>query len=494
MASDSRTRSTNRRAFWVLAVIFLVAAALRIGFAQQKSLVLDEFHSYFHATRASFDAFIETLTLDNHPPLSFAIIAGSRALFGESEFALRLPAIIYGLLELLLVLRLAKLIGLRRGRAFAVALLAASSLHLDFSTQVRMYALHALAVTGLIEGVLSTLSTPASESARMARTRVGLWLTVGMLNHYFFVQYAFWIAIAGLIATRGEWKRLKPFVAPTLIAAVLCLPWYATSFREQLGHELPPGGANVGIVALGEAFVHMFFLNVRLGGETLRLIYIGSGITAFCAAAVGLLLLFTGSRSKREQTAPIFMGTIAFWVPLATTITAAVFARAGFTWHYVLPSAAALALLAAKAADDSRLARGVVGVVILSALSLSVLNAKSPGTENYRGAVQFVIDRLRPSDAVVSVEWQPPLFPQGQPWNYYAPRSKFETPPPRPLPMSGGFSLDDPAQLLQHERVWVLSSYLPDKARLLRTLRRDFDEIESQRFGFQPTILLFERR
>ena len=494
MASDSQTRSTDRRVYWAVAAILLVAAVLRIGFAQQKSLVLDEFHSYFHATRTSFDSFIETLTLDNHPPLSFAIIAGSRALFGDNEFAMRFPAIIYGLLELVLVVRLAGLIGLGRGRALAVALLAASSLHLDFSTQVRMYALHALAVTGLVEGILSTLGATPAQSTRMARARVGLWLTVGMLNHYFFVQYALWIAIAGLFATRGEWKRLKPFVAPTLIAAALCLPWYATGFREQLGHELPPGGDNIGIVALGEAFVHMFFLNVRLGGETLRLVYIGSGIAVFFAAVAGLLMLHFGSHSNRERSAPIFIGTIAFWVPLAATITAAVFARAGFTWHYVLPSAAALALLAAKAADDSRFARVIVVFVIASALSLSVLNAKSRGTENFRGATQYVVDRLQPNDAVVSVEWQPPLFPQGQPWNYYAPRSQFETLPPASLPISRGFFLDNPQDLLQHERVWVISSSLSNEALLFRPLRKDFDEVESQRYGFRPIVVLFERR
>jgi len=494
MASENGPQPKKRKALWIIALILVVAAGLRVGFANQKSLVLDEFHSYFHATRPSIDSFFETLKLDNHPPLSFAIIAGSRSLFGESEFALRLPAIVYGLIELMLVLRLAGLLGLKRGRAFAVALLAASSLHLDFSTQVRMYALHALAVTGLIEGILSTLLSPPDRSTRKARVRVGLWLTVGMMNHYFFVQYAFWIAAAGLVATRCDWKQLRAFVAPTAIAALLCLPWYATGFREQLGHELPPGGANIGLKDLGEAFVHMFFLNVRLGGESLRLIYIASGVVAFCAAAYGLFKLVRCRGTNEDRAAPILIGAVAFWVPLATTVTAMLFARAGFTWHYVLPSAAAMALLAAHTTEFSKWGRVVLGFVVASALSLSVLNARSSGTENFRGAIQSVIDRLEPNDAVVSVEWQPPLFPQAQPWNYYAPRSRYEEEPPTPLSISRGFSVDKPMQLVQHERVWVLSSRLPNEALLLRLLRENFETVSIERFGFQPTVLLFVRR
>ncbi len=494
MATGSPTPWSKQRSFLVLAVIIAVAATLRFGFAANKSLVLDEFHSYFHASRSSVDSFFQTLRLDNHPPLSFAMISASRSIFGESELALRLPAILFGLTELLLVARIAKLLGLNRGRLLAVALLAASSLHLDFSTQVRMYALHALAVTGLVEAILSTLSIQPNESTAMPRTRIALWLTVGMLNHYFFVQYAFWIAVAGLIATRLDWKRLRVFVFPTVCAAVLCLPWYATGFREQLGHELPPGGDNIGVKALGEAFVHMFFLNVRLGGETLRQVFICSGILTFLSAVIGCLMFFARSNTGRDRAGPIFVATIAFWVPVATTVTAALFARAGFTWHYVLPSAAALAIFAAHFADQSRLGRAVVSFAIASAFALSILNAMSPGTENFRGAVKLVLDQLQPGDAVVSVEWQPPLFPQGQPYNYYSTRVGLMNNAPQLLPMNGGFSVAWPEDLLRHQRVWVLSSRLPNQALLLRTLRENFEQVSSERFGFQPTVLLFALR
>ncbi|MFT5287769.1 MAG: hypothetical protein ACI8TQ_003957, partial [Planctomycetota bacterium] len=317
----------------------------------------------------------------------------------------------------------------------------------------------------------------------------------GLLNHYFFIQYGFWIALAGLIAMRGQWSRLKCLITPTIVALVLVSPWYLTGFREQLAHQLPPGGANVGLKSLAEAFVHMFFLNVRIGGPTLRIVFIASGALAIVLAGLGLLRLYASRPVSADRSTPVLLGAVAFLVPLATTVTAALFARAGFTWHYVLPSAAALALLAAVQSDRSRLGRGVLHLVTASALLLSILNAKSVGTEDYRGAVRTVAERFSPGDAVISVEWQPPLFPQAQPWNYYVNRLPATVgASPRALSMSSGFNLDAPAELSQYERIWVLSSYLPDQARLLRTLRESFTQTSTERFGFQPILLVFEKR
>ena len=56
MATENGRHTRGRSALWLIALILLVAAALRVGYANQKSLVLDEFHSYFHASRPSIEA------------------------------------------------------------------------------------------------------------------------------------------------------------------------------------------------------------------------------------------------------------------------------------------------------------------------------------------------------------------------------------------------------------------------------------------------------
>ena len=96
--------------------VLAVALVVRVAYALRKGLVLDEFHSLFHATRQSLGGFFETLVLDNHPPLSFLLIGGSAQVFGDGEFALRLPALLCGLVEVALVVRLARHLGGRHRR------------------------------------------------------------------------------------------------------------------------------------------------------------------------------------------------------------------------------------------------------------------------------------------------------------------------------------------------------------------------------------------
>jgi hypothetical protein len=89
------------------------------------------------------------------------------------------------------------------------------------------------------------------------------------------------------------------------------------------------------------------------------------------------------------------------------------------------------------------------------------------------------------------VEWQPRLFPQGQPWDYYAPRLADGAPPPR-LEMNELV----PArlqELLDAERVLVLRTSLPEDQHLMRRLAEGHREVWRRNFGFGVDVLLFER-
>ncbi len=87
---------------------------------------------------------------DFHPPLYYLLLKVWSYIFGTNEIALRFPSIIFGLLTVYLVYRIALLITVHRSQFTAIIaalLLATSGLHIYYSQEARMYALTAFLVT-----------------------------------------------------------------------------------------------------------------------------------------------------------------------------------------------------------------------------------------------------------------------------------------------------------------------------------------------------------
>ena len=478
-----------------LTLALALGLAARPIAAVNKSLVLDEFHTWYHATRPGVAAFFQSLVRDNHPPLGFINVAAARALLGSSELALRVPAQLFGLLEILLLAwfgaRLQPQLGTRFRRLglAAAALLAASSLHVDYGSQSRMYALHALLATVTL---VSTHTLLTAARARRAQIALTASLTLAFHTHYFGGHYVIGAALAALTLAAFDREvrgRLRRAVAPIVAASLLCSPWAWFGFRRQLEHRLPPGGDDLDWHGLAEAFVHFFFHNVRLGGPELRLAFIGAGAVAFALGAVGVLRLL---REPRTRAAGALVAMAAFGVPVLSWAIANLTPRAGFTWHYTLPSAAPMALLAVVGAWTL----GVFGRLLFTsilglALALTALNVDGPGTEDFRGAVRALLARHRPGDAVIAVEWQPGLFPQGQPYDYYAPR--LSQAPPERLPMRD-FSVQDPLVLDGLQRVIVVRKSLPADQALFDELRARFEPVAQDTFGFSLDVTVWQRK
>ena len=461
----------------LLAAILFLALAARLFWASRKGLVLDEFHTLFHGSQATWGAFVHHLGQDNHPPLAFLFVNATRSVFGDSDFALRIPAIVAGMIELILVLRIARAARVAKPLA-AVAVLAASSLHMDCSAQVRMYALLALSVTACVDGILQLTR---ERTSRVAAIQVTLAIAAGLHTHYFFAQDLIWLGvawIAGWIAAPEIRARLKRVIAPVLVGVALALPWYLTVFRTQWGHELPPGGDEVHVLDFFEAFIHQFVLNVSLAGPW-RWVLLLAGAAISVLAGIG-------------------------WVQLASYLP-----RAGFTWHYILPSAGALAVLAAEGARCGPKAR-ILQVATVCAAALCVLNLTTRGTEDYPGAVAHVMEEWQPGDAVLVVEFQPPVFPIGSPWNRYAlnlapdgsegtrysSRVPLElaTREPAPVPIEmNGIHVANPDDLIGPNRIWVIASAMPDSTLTMKRMRERFvKESRVETFGHRPIVHLFE--
>ncbi|MEM7309399.1 MAG: glycosyltransferase family 39 protein [Planctomycetota bacterium] len=466
------------RAWIGLAGALLYGLMMRVEAARGTSLWLDELHTLHHAAAPSLGALLEGLRADNHPPLSFVLVRASRALFGEGELALRLPALAAGAAAVWLVYRLARRTLDRWWHGVAPWLVAASSLHLVASAEARMYSLLALWALLWIDGALGL-----AERERGGALRVGAATALGLLTHYHCLHVLAVLGGAGLVALpRGRRLALIGAAAGGALAAA---PWYAYGFLTQLGHEMPPGGSTASLRRLAEGMVHLLFHNASLAGPA-KPLFVAAGGLALVLAALGAARLVRAQQPAKRR-AGILVGAAVFALPAWAALVAMILPRAGFHWTYLTASAPPLALLIAAAAEPGgrlpRLRLGAVFAVLLAAVLLASKNANAPSREDYRGAVRHVLTHGQPDDVVIAADWQPPLFEHGRAWDYYAPRLGDPAALPPRLAVEQGFVLEEPERLAGAPRAYLLGRSLKPDAPVLASLRQHYAQEEVHRFG-----------
>lgn len=467
----------------VLIALAALALLLRAVPAFRQSLWLDEFHTLYHAAQPSLAALLDGLRADNHPPLAFLLVRASRAAFGDSELALRLPSVLAGTATVLVAARLARRLPGPRARVAGPLFVAVSSLLVAAGAEARMYALLALVVLWWIERAACVADGERGALGLCAATFVGLHM------HYHFL-HALAILTPALLLVAPSGARARALLAEA-VAGIAALPWYVWGFRVQLAHSLPPGGAGASARKLGEGFMHLLFHGASLAGP-LKPLFIAAGALSALLAALGALKLLRAGGAPRRAGA--LLAAAAFALPAWAALVAAALPRAGFHWMYLSASSAPFALLLALEFDAAgawgRARRAAAGGVLIAALALAVLHAAGPSREDYRGASAFVLAQALPGDVVLAADWQPELFPHGLGWRYYSARAEH---PPETLAVGPGFAVLSPERLDAAPRAFLVGRSLKPGMRVLETLRARFPRERVERFGEALFVHTFER-
>jgi mannosyltransferase len=208
------TRSNNRQ-MWItvclVGLAILLGTALRLYDLGGRNLWLDEI---FTATFAHADHSLATVvdyalsTPIPAPPLWFIITHLSIKMLGSSEFALRLPVALCGILSLAVTYRLGKTLFGRTEGLIAVFLLSVSPFHIYYSREARYYA--ALILLSLLTVYFLYLAIQRQEWQWWA-----IFVAVTVANIYIhlmaFVVLLVEVLFVGIL---WMWQRIIPDEAP----------------------------------------------------------------------------------------------------------------------------------------------------------------------------------------------------------------------------------------------------------------------------------------
>lgn len=130
----------------MLFIIVAMGAWLRFHNLSVDSLWHDEAYSWHQSKDSIFDVVRRTAE-DTYPPLNNLFLYASIKLFGDQEWALRLPSAIFGTANILAIYWLGSITVGRVAALMAAALLTLSGFHVWYSQEARMYALLSLTAT-----------------------------------------------------------------------------------------------------------------------------------------------------------------------------------------------------------------------------------------------------------------------------------------------------------------------------------------------------------
>jgi len=385
----------------------------------------------------------EMLTLSAReviPPLYYLLLRAWIPLAGATEFALRWPSVLLGVLTVACAGRLAgRLTGRRAGALAAMALFAVGTPFLWASREVRMYG-PMLAWTLLADVAL--VEVFAAQAARRRRFWAWLWAASALAALYTLALAGFWLIGQGLIALmlaagpsplprpfgpppplsrrvgegRGRGGGVRALLLPALAVGLLYLPWAWIAARMAPlnmtywhGYMPPP-----------------YLLRLSLGGLTI-MEHLPDEMAEGAAALMLLAVLLSLVASRPRLTAALYPFLYAAPLGLIATVYREI-PKWGARHASLFAPASFLALAVAWGSVGNIRRRGLraLSALALTAATLlagrflweadcNLLTNPAYAREDWRGAARYIQEHRAPGDVVLISTGS--VFPT---WLYYA--------------------------------------------------------------------------
>jgi len=423
------------KASFRLGLILFIALMVRLVSLNQ-SLWLDEAFQVWSVTHYSLKGLLtDYLTGDFNPPLSYLISWLVTGTIGRGEISLRLPSVLFGVLNLWLVYLLAQqlfpkvkvsLFKLRVSLAeLAALLLALAPLHIYYSQEVRPYILAALLASWSMYELWRILN----------QKHKNIWRYVLVTTSMVYSHYMTWLlmpvqVVAILIHHDKEKKGnlFKKMLISWLIIGLLFLPWLPIFLKQ-----LKTGSGVAKALPVWSDLSAVSFKNLSLipvkfviGRISIENNWLYGLVMIPILLIIGWLLLITFKEAIRPLSARLATGgreasgAVSYlWLWLVGPILLGLVLS--FKWPmlqyfrflFVLPAFYLLLALGLARVKSSWQPPLVLGLLLINLIATGIyLFNPAFHREDWRGAATFI--RIKDMEAAVVI-----LKPVSAPFYYY---------------------------------------------------------------------------
>jgi hypothetical protein len=392
----------HRSILVLLAVVIIAASALRL-YRLDSGLWLDEILTYVMYAKMPFGEIISTYNSENQNFLYTLLAHASFAIFGEGAWALRFPAVLFGLGSIAAVYVLGREVTSEREALLSSALLAFSYHHVWFSQNARGY-------TGLL---FWTILSSWLIVRGLRGTNPRCWLlyavtvSLGVYTHMtmLFVAIGHFIIYLGAVLTRRkeEWpRRWEGFFLGFCLAGLLTYQLHALVLPQLFGTI---SGTEKSVVMAWKSPLWTLLEFVK-GAQ----ISFASGMIAIAA-----FTLFGAGLVSFARRRPVIIQLLLIPTLIGSVITVGIghhlwprffFFALGFGSLVVIRGAMALGHALTRLPTLAPTKSVQVGTALALGLILfsitSLPSAYGP-KQDYLGALAFVESRKEPGDTIVTV-------------------------------------------------------------------------------------------
>ena len=534
--TDNRRQTTDKTFSWIpaatpwLVVAFtFIAFLLRLYRIDFVSLRGDEAFTVNFVQRTWEGLWKGISTIEPNPPLAYLPLRAWIALFGDGEFETRFFSLIFGVLCIPLIYRLAReMFEYSRGRVIgliAAALIAINPYQIWHSQDVRNYTMWpALSLLGLVffwrwwKTEKSEVRGQGSEKNYLDLTLYVLFTLGSLYTHYYdtFILAALNAFVFLFAILDKRWKTLARWVGAQIVLVLFYAPWvlFGTDRITNYGEASAQSG-----IPLSDIFT-----------STIAAFFTGDTVPnnlklyAWLPLTIALVLSLIYLARQNHRTAIFFLLWIV--VPVLAIYIVSI-GRPLFLERYLNGIAPAFYLAFAigiyaisktQSAIRNTMFLTISAIVIL-VFGYSLNNyyfdpayAKAP---NWRDLVKYIVDNRQPSDIVVQnftddsvTYYRRRLMPQTQTAQQPGCNNSIGYLPVITLPKSYWASADDEAQMKQVnetcQRIWFIPAAQDwwDQSRFVekyltryadRELHRDYPPLSLELYltpsGFQSKMV-----
>jgi mannosyltransferase len=398
---ESLPDSNRKITIVILATILFTAAVLRL-YGLNNGLWFDEILTYVNFANTPFGEIITTFHSQNNHMLYSLLAHGSFLIFGESVWALRLPAVFFGVASIWAVYLLGRQVSTTRESLLSAALLAFSYHHIWFSQNARGY-------SGLL---FWTIFASWLFVRGLRGSQLRIWLlyaisaTLGVYTNMtmlFVIIGHFIIYLLTLVTSRKDlWpERWTGFYLGFCLTGFLTFQLYSLVLPQLFGNVTEQGGA----VAVWKNPVWTLLEFIK----GLKVGFIGATSVIVCLFVIGI-----GIKSYVREK-PIMIQLLFIPVIVGAVITIGMghhlwprffFFSLGFVVLVVIRGIFVAGDIVSKLLRIEPKQSGFigaslcVGVIVIS--SFSIPGVYSP-KQDFVGALSFVEKHKKPGDKVAAV-------------------------------------------------------------------------------------------